>query len=579
MDGAPAMLVAVPAARRLRLPRPAVPGVRAFLDWRRTARADAVAGLAVAAYLVPQCMAYARLAGLAPVAGLWAALGALVLYGLLGTSSRLSVGPESASALLVGSAVATIAAGVGPQHRAQIAAALALAVAALALLAWAARLGFLADLLSRPVLVGYMAGVAVTMIVSQLPNLTGIPSSHRDTLARAADIARHLFDLQLGPLAVAAAVVAALALLQRFRRAPGPLLVVLAATAVTAAFSLEDHGVTTIGHIPAGLPSLALPGIPAHLWPGVLAAAAGICVVVFADNILTARAFAARRGERIDANQELLALAGANAAAGIIGGFPVSSSGTRTALADAAGGRSQLTSFAAAASVALALLFGGEVLKSFPLAALGGLVVYAAARLVDFAEMRRIATFRRSEALITAAAFAGVLLFDLLAGIGIAVALSVAELFARIARAHDAVQGAVPGLAGLHDIDDYPEATTIAGLVVYRYDAPLCFANAEDFRSRVLQAVDNASAAVEWVVLNMEANVEIDLTATDMLEDLRAELAARGIVVALARVKQDLALYLARAGLAQRVGTEHIYPTLPTALEAFHHRHDSAPQS
>jgi high affinity sulfate transporter 1 len=547
------------------------------MAWRRTVRADVVAGLAVAAYLVPQCMAYARLAGLAPVAGLWAALGALVLYALLGTSSSLSVGPESASALLVGSAVATVAAGVGPGGRAEIAAALGLAVAGLALLAWVARLGFLADLLSRPVLVGYMAGVAVAMIVSQLPNLTGISSSHRDTLARTADIAHHLDDVQLGPLVVGTAVVVALALLQRFRRAPGPLLVVLAATALTAGLGLEDHGVRTIGHIPAGLPSVALPGIPARLWPGVVAAAAGICVVVFADNILTARAFAARRGERIDANQELLALAGANAAAGIIGGFPVSSSGSRTALADAAGGRSQLTSVAAAAVVALTLLFGGKVLESFPLAALGGLVVYAATRLIDVAEMRRIAAFRRSEALITAAAFAGVLLFDLLVGIGIAVALSVAELFARIARAHDAVQGAVPGLAGLHDIDDYPEATTIAGLVVYRYDAPLCFANAENFRTRVLQAVDDATAAVEWVVLNMEANVEVDLTATDMLEDLRADLTARGIVVALARVKQDLGLYLARAGLIQRIGTAHIYPTLPTALDAFRHRGDTAP--
>ena len=519
-------------------------------------------------------MAYARLAGLAPVSGLWAALGALVLYAVLGTSSRLSVGPESASALLVGSAVATVAAGAAPAQRAEVAVALALAVAALSLLAWVARLGFLADLLSRPVLVGYMAGVAVTMIVSQLPNLTGLSSTHRDALPRAVDIARHLDDLRVGPLAVGVAVVVALALSQRFRRAPGPLLVVLAATAATAVFDLEDHGVATIGDVPAGLPSLGLPAIPAHLWPGVLAAAAGICVVAFADNILTARAFAVRRRERIDANQELLALAGANAAAGIVGGFPVSSSGTRTALADAAGGRSQLTNLAAAAIVALVLVFGGEVLESFPLAALGGLIVYAATRLVDVGEMRRIAAFRRSEAVITVAAFTGVVLFDLLAGIGIAVALSVADLFARIARAHDAVLGSVPGLAGLHDVDDYPEATTIAGLVVYRYDAPLCFANAEDFRTRVLQAVDDAPTAVEWVVLNMEANVEIDLTATDMLEDLRAALAARGVVVALARVKQDLERYLTRAGLIQRIGTGHIYPTLPTALEAFDRRDD-----
>ena len=439
----------------------------------------------MAAYLVPQCLAYARLAGLEPVTGLWAALGALVIYGLLGSSAVLSVGPESASALLVGASVATLGAGLGADERAHIAAALALAVAALAFVAWVGRLGFLADLLSRPVLVGYMAGVAVVMIVSQLPNLTGVSSSHSDTLPRAADVVGHLDEVQIAPLAIGLAVVIALVALQRLRWVPGPLVVVLGATAVTAVFDLESHGVTTIGHIPTGLPVPALPGIPAHLWPGVFAAAAGISVVVFADNILTARAFATRRGDRVDANQELLALAGANAAAGVLQSFPVSSSGSRTALADAAGGRSQLTSMTAALVVALVLLFAAPVLESFPLAALAGLVVYAAARLIDVGEMRRIAAFRRTEGAVILASFAGVVLFDLLVGIGIAVALSVAELFTRIARAHDAVQGEVPGVAGLHDVDDYPTAITTPGLVVYRYDAPLCFANAEDFRVRV----------------------------------------------------------------------------------------------
>jgi SulP family sulfate permease len=266
-------------------------------------------------------------------------------------------------------------------------------------------------------------------------------------------------------------------------------------------------------------------------------------------------------------------LAGANASAGLLGGFPVSSSASRTALADSAGARTQLTNLVAALVVAGVLLVAGPLLASFPLAALGGLVVYAALRLIDLPEMRRIAAFRRREAVIAAASFAGVVLFDLLAGIGIAVALSVAELFARIARAHDAVQGEVPGLAGLHDVDDYPAATTTPGLVVYRYDAPLCFANAEDFRSRILEAVNEANPTVEWVVINMEANVEIDLTATDMLEDLRRELTSRGIVVALARVKRDLAVYLDRAGLSARVGNDHIFPTLPTALDGFRHRH------
>lgn len=564
--------------KRPELPRFSVTGVESGVGWRTSVRADALAGVAVAAYLVPQCLAYARLAGLEPVVGLWAAMGALVAYAVLGSSRVLSVGPESASALLVGSAVATIGANAGTTERAEIAAALALAVAAISLVAWAARLGFLADLLSRPVLVGYMAGVAVAMIVTQLPNLTGVPLTHIDTLPRVGELARHLGDVQLAPLMVGATVVVALALLQPLRRVPGPLVVVLGATAATKIFDLEQRGVATIGHVPTGLPAPALPGIPAHLWPAVIAAAAGICVVVFADNILTARGFAARRGDRIDANQELFALAGANVAAGVLQSFPVSSSGSRTALADASGARTQLTSIAAGIVVALVLLFAAPLLEAFPLAALAGLVVYAGARLIDVGEMRRIASFRWSEAVLVAASFAGVVLFDLLVGIGIAVGLSVAELFTRIARAHDAVQGEVPGLAGLHDIDDYQEAVTTPGLVVYRYDAPLCFANADHFRTKVLEAIEHAGHPVEWIVINMEANVEIDLTAIDMLNELCTELTGRGIVVALSRVKHDLAVYLDRGGLLDRVGSEHVYPTLPTAVAAFHARGPSSPE-
>jgi MFS superfamily sulfate permease-like transporter len=250
----------------------------------------------------------------------------------------------------------------------------------------------------------------------------------------------------------------------------------------------------------------------------------------------------------------------------------VSSSESRTALAAAAGASSQVTSLVAAAAVALVLVAAAPLLEAFPLAALAGLVVYAAIKLVDVPEIRRVLAFRHSEAILMTAAFVGVVAFDLLIGIGIAVALSVADLLRRVARAHDAVQGSVPGLAGLHDIDDYPEATTVPGLVVYRYDAPLFFANAEDFRNRVLAAVTAERAPVEWVVLNMEANVEIDLTATDMLEDLRADLASRGIVLVMARVKQDLVVYLERVGLVARIGADHVFPTLPTALEGFRSR-------
>ena len=336
-----------------------------------------------------------------------------------GSSRVLSVGPESASALLVGSAVATLtrAHDLSP---ATAAAALALAVAVLALVGWLARLGFLADLLSKPVLIGYLAGVAVTMIVSQLPNITGITSDDSDTLQRALDVARGVGDVVLAPLLLGIAVVAALVLLQHVPRVPGPLLVVLGATVVTAVFDLEQHGVTTVGTVPSGLPALAFPSIPADAWPAVFVAATGVAIVAFSGNVLTGRAFARGTDDRIDADQELLSLAGANAAVGLAGGFPVSSSDSRTALAVAAGASSQLASLAAAASVAVVLVVAAPLLESFPLAALAGLVVYAAVKLIDLREIRRVLAFRRSEALLMTAAFVGVVAFDLLIGIGIA---------------------------------------------------------------------------------------------------------------------------------------------------------------
>jgi high affinity sulfate transporter 1 len=547
------------------------PTVR-FQDWRSHVRADALAGATVAAFVVPQCMAYARLAELRPVHGLWAAVPALLVYGLLGTSPRLSVGPDSAVALMVATSVAGLTA--APELRAEVAAALALAVGAVALVAWVVRLGFVADLLSRPVLVGFMTGVAVTMVVSQLPGLTGIDDAgeHRDTLHRLGALVADLDDLRPVALAFGTAVVILLAVLARFRRVPGPLVAVLVATAVASAFDLERHGVATVGDIPRGLPPLGFPELPASMWPGIFLAALGITVVVYSANVLTARAFDDSTGPGVDPNRELLALGGANAAAGLAGGFAVTSSPSRTALAEAAGARTQLTSVIAAGAVLVVLLAAGPLLESFPQAALGALVIYAAYRLVDTKEMRRLAQFRLSELAIALVTFAGVIVFDLLIGIAVAVGLSVLELFARVARAHDAVQGRVPGLAGLHDVDDYPEAETIPGLVVYRYDGPLCFANAADFRHRLLAAVEAESEPPEWVLLNMEANVEIDLTACDMLHDLCEDLEERGITLAMARVKQDLLRFLRRCGIAERVGEDHMYPTLPTALEAFESR-------
>ncbi len=542
-----------------------------FQGWERRGWADLPAGLAVAAYIIPQCLAYARLAGLEPVAGLWAAVPALLIYTVVGTSPLLSIGPESSSAVLVGSAVAALSAS-GAVAPGAAAAALALAVAAVAATGWVLRAGFLADLLSRPVVVGFLAGVGVSMVASQLPRLFALESSADEPWRRLLDVARHLDDIRVAPTLLGSGVLVGLLVLRRWRALPGPLLVLGLAAVIHSVADLAAHGVTTVGAIPRGLPRPALPALPGSMWVVVFLTAVGITLVAFSGNIVTARAFARPQDHSLNANRELLAVAGTNLGAGLFGGFPVSSSDSRTALAAAAGGSSHLVSVIAAVCIMATLGFGGEVVGALPLPALAGLVVYAAIALVDLVEIRRVVAFRKSEALIMAAAFVGVVGFDVLVGIGVAVALSVADLFRRVARAHDAIQGSVPGLAGLHDIKDYPNAETVPGLVVYRYDAPLCFANADDFRTRVLAAVRAETEPVAWVVLNMEANVETDLTAIDMLDSLRTDLEGRGIVLALARVKHDLAIYLDRTGFTARVGPERIYPTLPTALNAFHQR-------
>jgi MFS superfamily sulfate permease-like transporter len=360
--------------------------------------------------------------------------------------------------------------------------------------------------------------------------------------------------------------------LHRWRpRWPGPLLVVLLASAVVALLGWTST-MAVVGSIPFGLPDVAVPSVSTSDI-GVLALPAlGLMIVGYTDNVLTARSFATRRWEEIDANTELLALGASNLGVGLTQGFPVSSSGSRTALGSASGSRTQVYSLVMLASILLTLVALRPVLEYFPLAALGALVVYAALQLIDTAAFAALWRFRTTELVLAVGTTVAVLVLDILAGVLVAVGLSVLELLHRVARPHDAIEGIVPGLAGMHDIDDYPEAETIPGLVVYRYDSPLFFANAADFRRRALAAVDEVERTqgpVRWLLLNVESNVEVDSTAVATLEELRRRLERRGIVLALARVKQDLADQLLRAGFLQRIGPDRIFPTLPTAVEGF----------
>ena len=558
------------------------PGVAQFRHYQRSwLRGDVLAGVTVAAYLVPQVMAYADVAGLPPVSGLWATLGPLAVYAVLGSSRQLSIGPESTTALMTAVVLAPLAS-ADPARYASLAAALAIVVGVICLAGRLARLGFLADLLSRPVLVGYMAGVAVSMIVSQLEKVTGIPVDGNGLVSEISSFARNLDDVHWPTVALSAGLLGLLYLLQwRFPRTPGPLVVVIVGAVLVSVFSLSDAGISVVGEVPAGLPVPAIPDVHWSDLAALLLPAVGIAIVGYTDNVLTGRAFGLRQGQRVDANAEFAALSAANIAAGLLQGFPVSSSGSRTALGEAMGSRSQLYSLITLACVVLTLLLAGPLLASFPSAALGALVIYAAVRLIEVAEIRRIGHFRRSELLLAVGTTVAVLLLGVLYGVLVAVALSIVDLVRRVARPHDGILGYVPGLAGMHDVDDYENARQIPGLVVYRYDAPLCFANAEDFGRRALAAVDESADPVEWFVLNAEANVEIDITAADALEQLRADLVARGVIVALARVKQDLRHDLDAAGLIASIGADRVFPTLPTAVIAFltdyRERHGSLP--
>ncbi|MCX5251379.1 sulfate permease [Streptomyces sp. NBC_00201] len=551
--------------------RDLVPGTAVLKGYRRSwLRGDLLAGATVAAYLVPQVMAYAGVAGLPPVVGLWAILPALALYTLLGSSRLLSVGPESTTALMTATVVAPLA-GSDPDRYATLAATLAMTVGLLCLAAWVLRLGFIADLLSRPVLIGYLAGVALIMTVDQLPKLTGVPTTGSVFFAQLWSFFGNLGQVHAATMLFSAAILTLLFAVARWAPAlPGPLLAVVLGTVAVIVLGLDDRlGIKVIGDVPAGLPDLGLPDLTEV--PHLVLPALGVLLVAYTDFILTARAFSGGEDDAadLDATQEFLALGAANLGASAVHGFPVSASASRTALASSAGAHSQAYSLVAGAGVIAVLLFLSPLLARTPSAVLGALVVYAATRMIDLAGFRRLASFRRRELLLALGCLAGVLALDILYGVLVAVGLSVAELLSRVARPHDAVEGLVPGMAGMHDVEDYPTARTIPGLLVYRYDSPLFFANAEDFRRRALAAVDEQTEEVRWFVLNTEANVEVDITALDAVDEVRRELVGRGVVFAMARVKRDLLDDLRPYGLVDSVGEDMIFPTLPTAVAAY----------
>ena len=514
------------------------------------ARRDVLAGVTVAALALPSAMAYAELAGLSPVNGLYALLLPTVVYVLLGSSRQLVIGPEGSISALVAAAVLPLAA-AGSDEAVELAAALALLVAACFLAARALRLGWLADYFSRPVLIGYVHGVAVVLVVSQLGKLFGLDIDARDPLVQIGEVVRELDETSGITLAVGAAALAVMIVLRQIAgRFPTALLVVVGAMGASWWLDLEDRGVAVIGSVPSGIPDIDIP------IPGggdtllLLPAAVGIFLVSFADEILTARAFAGKHDQHVRAEQEVLAMGAATAAAGFTQGFPIGASSSRTAVSDSMGVRTQLAGLIAAGTILLILLFLTDPISYLPKAVLGAVIIAAAIGLVDPKAWRALWDTDRVEVTIAAVTTAGVIAIGVLEALVFAVGLSIVDVVRRSARPHDAVLGWVDELGRYADVAVHPTARVTPGVVVYRLDDRLFFANASYVKGRVLEAVRGAPTTTHSVVFNAEAVTHVDATGLAALEDLVGALRKEDIELSVARAKTPLTAGLAEFGLA-----------------------------
>lgn len=549
-----------------------LPGlVRSGAYQRSWLRPDVLAGLTVAAMLVPQAMAYAELGGLPPSAGFRAALVALPIYALIGTSRHLGIGPEPGTAILAAAAAAELADG-DPVSYAALMATIAGLVGVLAVLAGVVRFGFAADLLSKPVLVGYISGVGLTLLTSQLRSFTGVDIDADNPFIRVAQFVTRLDQIDAATLAVGLGTAAVILVLRRHRPSwPGAL---IGLGGAMAAVALVDLDVAVVGEIEAAAPSLSVPDVAWGDVTALLPAAAGVALIGYTDNILTARSIAAEQGYDIDANRELLALGAMNAAGSVAGGFPMSSSASRSFVPASIGSKSQLSSLVTVGAVVGFLLVGRSVLAEIPRAGLAAVIVAAAFAVIDVAGFRRIAALSRSEAALAAVTCLAVIGVDLLTGVLVAVGLSMLLTLGRVARPHDAILGEGAGLDGWIELDD-ERATPLSGLLVYRFDGPLFFANGEYFLERVRLAISTNPGDETSVVLDMEGIGSIDTTAVDHLAELITELAGDGIVVSLARANTPVLGLLDRAGLIDRLGPDRVFPTINAAVED--HRRRTTP--
>ena len=540
-------------------------------------RTELIVAVTVFAVLVPSAMAYGDLAGVTPVAGLYVALGAMVMYALFGTSKQLVTGPEATTAIMTAAAIAPLAGG-DPLRYAALAALAAILVGVLALLARLARLGFITDFLSKPILVGYIFGTTLIVIGSQLGKMFGIKLESDQFFRQVFELISRIEEAHLITVAIGAVSMAVLFTIRRVnRKLPGPLIVVVFAIVLSAVLDLQAKGVAIVGAVPAGLPQLTIPTVSLQDIFALLPAALALTILIYADEVLTARVFAARQGQKIDANQEFVAIGMANIGAGFLAGFPAATSASRTTVADQMGGKSQWVGLIAAALIIIFLLFFTPLLAPLPTVVLGAIIIIASFGLLDVATFRLLRRVNHAEFWLAVVTAFGVLTVGILQGILVAVMLSLINVIYHISRPHDALLDDVDAAGGTvyRGVADKETALTEPGLIVYRFDAPLVFANAAFFSERLEELVANAGAGLKCVIFDAEAISDFDSTAAEALENLDADLERLGVELWIARANKPLRDLLLVTGLTTRIGKENIYPSVRAAVTAYHARFSS----
>jgi high affinity sulfate transporter 1 len=550
-----------------------VPGLHAVRSYRHEWLAkDIVAGVVLTTLLVPQGMAYAELAGLPPITGLYTSILCLLGYAAFGPSRILVLGPDSSLGPMIAATIMPLLAAGGDAKRAvALASMLAIMVAAIMILGATAKLGFVADLISKPTMIGYMNGLALTILVGQLPKLLGFKVSADGLIGEITGFARGLAKGEAVAAAAAVGITGILVILvlQRWLpKVPAVLIVVVISIAATPVFSLASHGVSLVGVLPKGFPPLTIPAVHASDLGLLSAGALGIAIVSLADTISTASSFAARTGQEIRGNQEMIGIGAANLAAGLFQGFPVSTSGSRTAVAERSGAKTQLTGVTGAVLIIVMIVLIPGLFRNLPQPTLAAVVITASLSLADIPGTARLWRQRRTEFVLSITAFLGVALLGVLPGIAIAVALSILNVFRRAWRPYDTVLGRVEGLEGYHDTRSYPGAGHLPGLVIYRFDAPLFFANAKRFRDEVSRLA-GADPAPTWIVVAAEPVTDVDTTASDILEDLDEALNAQGISLIFAELKDPVRRKIERYGLTRTIDPRHFFPTTEAAIAAF----------